>query len=139
MKTLLYAVSAVIFSLSAATNISAQAQSVASKDLTWQSSELTDKSNSKRLQQPHRLEIHKKSYMELHRGSEQTLRFDINSVSGNWMDEKADGSLIYNVTWSNSVPGVVTVTRSGTAITAHIDFTETNKNGLHIELIVTAQ
>lgn len=137
MKTIIYLIAATIMALGTVTRSNAQSQPVASKDLVWQSGELTDKSNSKRLQQSHRLEIHKKSYMQLHRGSEQTLRFDINSVNGEWMDEKSDGSLVYNVTSSNGVPGVVTLTRSGGEMKAHIDFTQTNKNGLHIELIVS--
>ncbi|MEJ7645921.1 MAG: hypothetical protein WKF87_15105 [Chryseolinea sp.] len=114
-----------------------QKSAIHSRDLSWQSSELTDKSNSKKLNQPHRLDTHNKNYIELHRGSEQTLRFNINAVKGEWMDEGSDGTLVYDVTSENGVPGVITMSRSSGITRAHIDFTQTNKNALHIELIVS--
>lgn len=138
MKTLIiFAAATLAVVLCTGSECSAQASPVASRDITWQSAELTDKSNDQRLHQPHRLDTHSRSYIELHRGTEQTLRFNINSISGEWADEKTDGKLVYQVTSTNDVPGVITITRSGGVAKAHIDFTQTNKNGLHIELIIS--
>ena len=136
MRTYILILAICVIALGSVCQTFAQTTPVSSRDISWRSSELTDKSNSKRLVQPHTLDTHKKSYIELHRGSEQTLRFDVNSVTGDWKDEKSEGQLVYNVTSTNGVPGVITITRSGTITKAYLDFTQTNKNGLHIELIL---
>jgi len=115
-----------------------QTTSVATKELTWRSSELTDKSNSQRISKSNELVVHGQTSMELKIGNTQTLRFDILSVKGTWADEKQDGSLEYSVRSHNDVPGKVTIEKNGSSVTALVDFTQTNKNGLHIELKIDA-
>jgi hypothetical protein len=137
MKTYLYILAISAIALGGVRETFAQTTSVSSRDITWRSGELTDKSNNMRLTQTHTLDTHNKSYIELHRGTEQTLRFNVNSVSGTWTDEKTDGKLVYNVTSTNGVPGVITISKSGSLTKALIDFTQTNKNGLNIELVLS--
>lgn len=137
MKPYIYILAISVIVLGGVCQAVAQTTPVSSRDITWRSGELTDKSNNKKNSQAHTLDTHNKNYIELHRGTEQTLRFDINSVSGTWEDEKFDGGLVYNVTSSNGVPGVITIARSGSVTKALLDFTQTNKNGLHIELILS--
>jgi hypothetical protein len=115
-----------------------QSAAVASKELTWHSNELNDKSNSKKIASPHRLVTHGQTSMELHRGNEQTLTFKILSVTGDWSDEKAEGMLVYNVRYSTDVLGKVTLERKGTSVKAWIDFTQGNKNGMNVEFIIDA-
>ena len=110
-----------------------QATDVADKELTWRASSLTDKNYSKNMSSPHRLVTHGRTTMELHRGNEQTLTFTILSVNGTWSDEKEQGKLEYTVMSSNDVPGKVTLERKGNSVTAWVDFTQTNKNGLNVE------
>lgn len=137
MKTYISILAVMVIAMASISETRAQSKDISAREITWRSGELTDKSNNSRLQQPHTLDTHNRSYIELHRGTEQTLRFDVNSVSGAWADEKDDGMLVYDVTSSNGVPGVITLSRSGGVTKAHIDFTQTNKNGLHIELIIS--
>ena len=111
-----------------------QSTDVADKELTWKSSELTDKNYAKNISSSLRLITKGRTTIELHRGSEQTLTFTITSVTGTWNDEKQEGRLVYTVRSSNDVPGKVTVERKGNSVTAWVDFTQTNKNGLNIEL-----
>ena len=133
MKALIHVLPLVIIAICSFT-ASGQTTNVADKDLTWMAGSLTDRNYSKNLSSPHRLVTHGRSTMELHRGSEQTLTFTILSVSGTWSDEKTAGKLEYGVRSSNGVLGKVTVERKGSSITAWVDFTQTNKNGLNIEL-----
>jgi hypothetical protein len=114
--------------------IYAQSTDVADKDLTWRASSLTDKNYSKNISTNHRLVTHGRTTMELHRGSEQTLTFTILSITGTWSDEKTAGKLAYDVRSANGVLGKVTVERKGASVTAWVDFTQSNKNGLNIEL-----
>lgn len=113
-----------------------QLTSVADKDLTWRAGSLTDKNYSKNISSPHRLVTHGRTTMELHRGNEQTLTFTILSVTGTWSDEKSEGKLEYDVRSSNDVRGKVTMERKGSSVKAWINFTQSNKNGLNIELSV---
>ncbi len=111
-----------------------QSVGVADKELTWNANELTDKNYSNKISTPLRLVTKGRTTIELHRGSVQTLTFTILSVKGNWSDQNTDGTLEYSVRSHNSVPGKVTVQRKGSSITAWVDFTQTNKNGLNVEL-----
>lgn len=113
---------------------SAQSTDVADKELTWRASELTDKNYATNILSPLRLVTHGRTSIELHRGSEQTLTFTISSVTGTWSDERQEGRLVYTVRSSNDVPGKVTIERKGNSVTAWVDFTQTNKNGLNVEL-----
>jgi hypothetical protein len=111
-----------------------QTTNVADKDITWRAGSLTDKNYSKNISSPHRLVTHGRTSMELHRGTEQTLTFTILSVTGTWSDEKTTGKLEYDVRSTNGALGKVTVERKGSSTTAWVDFTQTNRNGLNIEL-----
>ena len=113
-----------------------QSVGVADKEIAWNANELTDKNYSNKISTPLRLVTKGRTTIELHRGTVQTLTFTILSVKGNWSDQNTDGTLEYSVRSHNSVPGKVTVRREGRSITAWVDFTETNKNGLNIELII---
>lgn len=113
-----------------------QSVGVADKDLTWHSGEFTDKSNAAKIVSPYRLVTNGRTSMDLHRGDEQTLTFTILSVEGDWSDEKEEGMLEYNVRYSTDTPGKVTLERKGSSITARVDFTQNNKNGLDLEFII---
>ena len=111
-----------------------QSASVATKELSWSSRELTDNSNAQKISKGFGLVVHGQSSIEFQIGSDQTMRFQIVSVEGTWTDEKLDGSLEYNVRSSNDVPGKVTIERKGDSVKAWIDFTQTNKNGMNVVL-----
>lgn len=111
-----------------------QSVSVATKELSWRSGELTDNSNAQKISKGFSLVVHGQSSMEFQIGSAQTLTFQITSIKGEWTDEKEDGMLEYNVRSSNDVPGKVTIERKGDSVKAWIDFTQTNKNGMNIVL-----
>lgn len=115
-----------------------QSVGVADKEITWHSSELTDKNYSKRIVSPYRLVTHGRTSMDLHRGNEQTLTFTILSVKGDWGNEKEEGMLEYNVLYSTDALGKVTLERKGSAVKARVDFTQKNPNALNVEFIIDA-
>jgi hypothetical protein len=67
---------------------------------------------------------------------EQTLSFSITSIKGSWSDDTADGRLEYHILHSGSNEGMMVITRQSGTTSIHIDFTESNADGIDYDFII---
>ena len=107
------------------------------KKLFWQAEEAADKIGE-RVEGKFLMIVNGREGIELRRNQEPPLYFTVESVEGQWHDEKVDGSIRYHVHFRNEVRGTISIDRSSGNAVVHIDFSRSGEHALDLKLKVSA-
>ena len=116
----------------------AQSISVADKSLVWHSEISTEFHSDLVFYSACSITTNARNFVLLNIQGQKT-RFAIQSVSGTWMNENEDGSLIYTVEYVGYRSGKIMVERINGLAKVTFDFRAANPtNGMHQEFVVTS-
>jgi hypothetical protein len=134
MKTI-YAVVILFCIMCSNDEVSAQSQTVADKNLVWNSVSSIEKSSGQGGNEVFKIITNGGKSIDLIHG-DQVLNFTIQSITGVWEDENIDGILIYSVIYQGDKAGKIIAKRNNSKASIEIDFSQI-EGGMHYEFFIS--